>query len=739
MNSSKSFPSALKKMHHNAVKAMSQASVNLELFTIPLYMTSMYSLTGLHQITGDNELYRGRWWPGIAPNATPTSLPYGGDEERLPIDNKVFGNFSSGRSSETNSQMLCSAPNNLIYNAIFKVFVEEMLHLQLASNLSRVLGVDNTSFTHPDLVTQPLSKDQPYDPKHNSYGWHCYGDNNTTIPYIVDLKDTKHPDIKVKLGALDHNQIELFKIVELPEEDARDNVREDKRNKYFPSVPFANWSDKSEGTKDLPMFGSIGHLYKCLWEYLHINYDDGTMLIDYILKEVDTAYPQHDLFNAQQAGHPRAEFPGFNATVFGSDSKYVLPRIKEMIDAITEQGEGGNVTDSNLGAVAKEDQADFAALKKDYKSFGDRGCPMASSHAYARAGTDISQMDHEEIFEFVEKQMAEKEFQTWDMWHEKGNKWTGDMLSSKDYENNKYSKAYKQKNDPTKINHALPDPKEVAEAMNRLKEKESESYSVLSQAAAGAIKGIITVLNTYWSTSNAGGIQFPYPAMGGSGDRMAICWAIFGKAPLIENGVKDRPSGKTHLNHSCQGLAITPKGGEPTHDSDICADVSIYHTCKGSNECRAEGGCGFVQQVGGGGNCGKSTKLQPSSCGSHIYFNPPADNSCGGQGGCAVPISASQLYPKPPKGGIKIGVSPEFAHMQLNDFTATRTMSGVSISSHPIVNPETHNPESFNYSKGDSVYETAWEAYTKVCASRKVEPKTKPDSSDYRLAFPPST
>lgn len=730
-----------KEMHHNAVKAMAQAAVNLELFTIPLYMTSMYSLTGMHQITGKNELYRGRWWPGTAPNATPTKLPYGGDTERLPVDLDIFGTFGDHQATNKD-KMICTVPNNLIYNAIFKVFVEEMLHLQLASNLSRVLGLEETSFTHPDLVTQPLSKDTPYDPTHKSYGWHCYGNDNSVIPYIVDLKDTKQADVKVKLGPLDKNQIALFKIIELPEADAKENVVEDKRSKYFPAIPFADWTKDSTGTKDLPMFGSIGHLYKCLWEYLHIAYDDDTTQMDYILAKVDTAYPQHDLFNVQQPGHPRAEFPGFNATIFGSKSEDVLPRIKEMIDAITEQGEGGNVTDPPVPegmvmAVAPQDQADKVALEKDYKSYSDRGCPMASSHAYARAGGDISSMDHEEIFEFVEQQMAHEEFQTWDMWHAKGNEWSGEMLYSDDYKNNKHSKANKENK-----NHALPDPHEVAGAMNRLKTNE-DAYSIMSQASAGAIKGIITVLNTYWSTSNTGKTQFPYPSMGGSGDRMSICWAVLGKAPNIEAGVKDRPSGKTHLNHACQGLAITPIGGKPTHDSTTCADVSIYHTCKGSNDCRAEGGCGFVQQVGGGGNCGKSTKLSGAAmCGSSTYFSPPADNACGGQGGCAVPISASQLFPKPPKGGIiDMSTGTIYAQMQLHDFKVKTDMGGqiTGITSEIIRKEGSCEGKSFNYSEGDSVYETAWEAYTEVCKSREEKPRDKPEPSDFRLAFPPST
>ena len=44
-----------------ALKAIAQAAIDVELFTIPLYMTSLYSIEGMHQINGaGNELYLGR-------------------------------------------------------------------------------------------------------------------------------------------------------------------------------------------------------------------------------------------------------------------------------------------------------------------------------------------------------------------------------------------------------------------------------------------------------------------------------------------------------------------------------------------------------------------------------------------------------------------------------------------------------------------------------------------------------
>ena len=55
----------------SALYAIVQACVNVELFTIPLYMTSLYSIYGMHQITGQNNFYQGRNWPGMATVADP--------------------------------------------------------------------------------------------------------------------------------------------------------------------------------------------------------------------------------------------------------------------------------------------------------------------------------------------------------------------------------------------------------------------------------------------------------------------------------------------------------------------------------------------------------------------------------------------------------------------------------------------------------------------------------------------
>src|SRR6266536_4946592 len=90
-----------------ALQAIAQAAIDVELFTLPLYMVSMYSIQGMHQITSKgNDFYRGRLWPGASPAREPAS-----------------------------------SPNAAAFNHFFSVFIDEMLHLQLASNIAKALGV----------------------------------------------------------------------------------------------------------------------------------------------------------------------------------------------------------------------------------------------------------------------------------------------------------------------------------------------------------------------------------------------------------------------------------------------------------------------------------------------------------------------------------------------------------------------------------------------------------------------
>src|SRR5258708_12257813 len=147
-----------------ALQAIAQAAIDVELFTLPLYMVSMYSIQGMHQITSKgNDFYRGRLWPGASPARDPAS-----------------------------------SPNAAALNHFFSVFIDEMLHLQLASNIAKALGV------MPSYSSKALMD--------GDYGWVCYGPDNTMLPHIPDFRDAveAYNHIKFRLNPRTVQQNLLF-------------------------------------------------------------------------------------------------------------------------------------------------------------------------------------------------------------------------------------------------------------------------------------------------------------------------------------------------------------------------------------------------------------------------------------------------------------------------------------------------------------------------------------------------
>jgi hypothetical protein len=644
----------------SAVRALAQAAVNVELFTIPLYMSTMYSIHGMHQINSAKQTYyKGREWPGMSTRAAPGTA------------------------------------NAKAFNIIFSVFIQEMLHLQMASNIATALDVKPT-FTSLALQTE-------------KHGWHCYGPDATVIPHIVDLKDTStFHNVRVNLEALNENQCKLFLAIEQPEKDARRELEGNPATAgtYFPAVPFAGW--KADYTElDLPLFGTIGWMYECYAQYLSIEYADGKSLFD---KMFVAGSVQQDMFNSQVQGHERKEFPGFDTLLTPADQASAVQAFDKVIDmmsAISDQGEGNTIAirryrkHALLTAVDGKYQEDRAALEADYPSYDQSGQPAPSRDAAARA--DSKKLDHFERFLEVRELLGK--VVTWETWHQAWDK-EGKGWSAADLTNAEY--------DPATAPANIPAPQQVADALNRLKAQGAATYTMLSQVAVGAIAGITTVLDTYWQDQKA---SFPYPSMVGSGDRMSICWAIFGRSPDLREGL-DAPD-KSVLYHACQGLSLAnPDPGAS------CAAIEIYHTCRGSNGCHAQGGCGFAQSDAGGSSCGssgcgaKTSHLKVAgSAGGVTPYSAPSDNKCATFGGCAVPISASQLYPDTPPPPV----------MKLYDF------EGADHKSAPL-------DQTMPFTQGESVYEKAWEAYKAVMAKRG-QPVTAPmpEPTDLRLALPPST
>ena len=653
------------KTDQAALRAIAQAAIDVELFTLPLYMVSMYSIQGMHQITSKgNDFYRGRLWPGASPARDPAS-----------------------------------SPNAEAFNHLFSVFIDEMLHLQLASNIAKALGL------MPSYNSKALMDDD--------YGWICYGDKKTVLPHILDFTDTidGYNDIKVKLDALTPDQNRLFLAIEQNDDDAKKIIDPDKVGKYFPTAPFDDWKIGDP----LPMFGTIGCMYKCLWQYIEIVYDDDTSLFETVFNRGTL---ERDLFNASSSYH-KPEYPLMPTMASGEVSvPSAMENILNMINAITDQGEGHGVAEwirrmrglLQYAPVEGQFQPNEAALDFDYPNYTDTGVQNnPSGNKVSR--TQNGGLDHHDRFLAIDALLKTGKVVTWDQWHAAGNKWTAEMLmtNEEDYKANKWN---------------LPPAADIAAALNNLKPDET-NYTIFSQAAAGSIAGITRVLGGFWTAETTG---FPSPSMYGSGDRVSICWAVFGKYPDITKGIAAKTVGE--LYHACQGMELSG-----TH-SDTCAQVEVFHSCRGSNTCKAEGGCGFVQVQGESAQCGHKVlldhlnptrPLQGEVQGSKKLYSAPSDNMCGSFGGCAVPISASQLYPIPDSS------EPEevVGWMELYDF--------VGETSQPEVIMEMGRKKLQRYEVGDRVYDIAWDAYVKVLQHRQQPIPEKPKDSELRLAFPPST
>lgn len=642
-----------------ALRAIAQAAVEVELFTIPLYMASLYSIQGMHQITSQgNDFYQGRLWPGGATTANPATA------------------------------------NEKVFNIVFSVFIQEMLHLQLASNMATTIGVT------PDFTSSALQS-----PTH---GWTCYSPTSSIIPHIIDLKDTTtYGNVVVNVGALTREQLQLFLAIEQPEDDARKDIKPDKRGKYFPPAPFADWKPGDP----LPLFGTIGYMYQCYLDYLSLHYTDGTRLWD---KVFNPNAQQNDLFNNfAGSGHPMREFMGFESTIALTYPDIAFQQMVNAMDAITDQGEGSilkqriQLMRANLQAVKQQYQPSLEALQSDYPDFTDAGMLTESADAVARYDND--NRDHYERFQDVLAMIGD--VVTWPEWLKQHGPWTAADLQTPDYQPPARSK--------------IPSPADVAAALNTLAKPPPGSpdyYTLLSQAAIGAIAGVTTVLDKFWNAADQqkSPVSFPFPSMGGSGDRMAICWAVFGRAPDLGLGLA--PPDPSALYHSCQALDYTLPSGQA--GTNQCAPVPVFHTCKGSNGCRAQGGCGFVQSTTGGGNCstrlGTGTAIGTRTFGAGCNpfagqaYSAPGDNKCGTFGGCAVPISASQLFPRS-------------GHMQL--FAFKQDDQG-QWTSEPVDTP-------LLFAVGDNVHDIAWSAYKKVMGLDAGKPPPAP--TPLRLAFPPST
>ena len=623
------------KVLHNLV----QAAIEVELFTIPLYMTTLYSIKGLYTTSDSTQ----QLWPGMRPNST------------------------------------ADTPSQKAYNVIFSVYIQEMLHLQLVSNIATGLG------HNPKLPV----------PKYSG---------GSVIPCIGDLKKIPDfKDVKVELGPLNQNQIDLFLAIELPDWDVKDPSQKK------PSVPFA--AGIGSKTTNLPEFGTIGHLYECIEEYLNIQYKDSSTLFDnvYVPNSV-----QVDLFDFHQKYHEKSEYPGFatrltrsyeTATFFANKSAdkvindevnsvlqrlsenekliktidkitdkiidtnfnekldqltHLLPepelkkeidkvRIMDMITAILDQGEGASSTQTGVPSR-------YAPVKEDVAA--DRG----EDDACVRALWD--QKSHYERFADVKNWMADEQIQTWPEWHKTWHKdhpnkgpWTANDLLAKPSSATTQEKTMAAQR---------------ANAMN-----DSTTAAELNNALNHSFSNLLTSMQTSWKDASWDSIGnpnispqpqvtslFPFAAMQALYTRVSTIWATNGTPEFLAV----TPNTDKNL-HACQGL-------DPNNPGLNSCATAVPHTCAGANSCKNQGGCGY-----------------PST-----YW--PGANEAAGDGGCGAPIPDSQVLSNLP--------SP--------------------IPTSPSLSPE---PQ-----KGDSVYDTAWDVFIQGITT---DPKpTKPAPNNLRLVLPPS-
>ncbi|OBU87241.1 ferritin-like domain-containing protein [Chromobacterium subtsugae] len=201
-----------------------QAAVDVELWTIPLYLTTLYSMQGLN--ADDQQAY-----PGVA-------------------------------------------------KLIESVVIQEMLHLELISNLCNALG---------------YAPRYPFPSNEETEG----------IPFLKPDVPPQYAGYQVKLGPLDINQLKLFCVIELPEP---------------PGKP--DWNKQTR-------YNSIGELYQALEIAVKVQWKDL-----YVGAAANTKQQANFTDYAQKNQHGA----GFSQTINS------LEQALAAMQAIVKQGEGNRAT-----------------------------------------------------------------------------------------------------------------------------------------------------------------------------------------------------------------------------------------------------------------------------------------------------------------------------------------------------------------------------------------------------------
>ena len=492
-------PIERKVEHRDADKetlhALIQLAVGVELFTIPLYMTSLYSIAGVKAQTDGSVV------PFIGPNEAYT---------------------------------LQGLKAQRCYNIIYSVYIQEMLHLQLALNISNILGADIN-------LTQPA-----YPPNPNDDNWiPCLGK-------LANLNPEKYPEfenIKANLGELDENAINLFLAIELPDEDSQVAA---------PSIPLTC------PPSEIPMttFGGIGNLYHIIKQYLDFVYtdDNNSTLFEYCYQGALSEAQN----NASKIITQVNQFQGSSSyshmtlqVTEGASPILALGQVKDMINGIISEGEGASKTNFNFVSPNYRPDTDSTEIPTD-ALWG------AFSH-FAR-------------FEAVKE--LHKDVATWPTWQAE---------RKKEFE--KHSQSHQEYKGAWRWEDLVADPLAVTVSQKDLAESQAAAWnnneigSQLNDILNNTFDLFLKSITNSWSGSPQ---KFPMAAMKSISSRVTAVWAS-GAIPQFKKP-KATPAG-TSL-HSCQGLNTDTENGKSPGTCD-CA-TSIAHTCAGTNSCKGQGGCGYA-------------------------------------------------------------------------------------------------------------------------------------------------
>ncbi|MRG90404.1 ferritin-like domain-containing protein [Polyangium spumosum] len=291
-----------------------QKAVYLEIWTIPIYLTAAYSL----QVPGSSAVN--------PPTLTPVRSPKNPNRSR----------------------------EQLAFNNIYSVVVQEMLHLEIACNLYNALFAKGSS---PKFTG-------PWAPRYDK-----------GFPPWIGAK------VPVELGPVNEAQLLLMSTIETPE-------------------------PKSDPPPDGPqeVYDSIGQFYKAI--------EQGVDQLWESLYDPSVDHRQASAFANPQ--YPTDDYTGFSATI-GGDSQTARAQADKAIRAIVDQGEGSrgpfiNKDERPADDADLEDRFSHYARFRAVQAMLKLGGPLLTYPQSGSAGLDDAQrslnVTYTRLLSMLEKSFA---------------------------------------------------------------------------------------------------------------------------------------------------------------------------------------------------------------------------------------------------------------------------------------------------------------------------------------------